>query len=242
MPGHGPSTNGERRLAAYFLPPTPWEVVQQFQERLVYEMGEPPRRRAALVLVEHPSIVTIGRQGSRSQLIDCENESFDVRFVNRGGAAWLHSPGQIALYGILPLDPPKLGIERLREGLYETMFGALEDFQLCGERDESNGGVLVKDRQIASVGAAVKGWVSCFGGTINVALPKDRANVLCPHPALTARKETCMLRERLLPVRPGAIRETLARRFAAAFGYNGYYLCPNPPMPKPRTIHHAVVQ
>lgn len=240
MPRLGPATNDQRRLAAYFLPPTPWEVVQQFQERLVYEMGEPPRKRAALVLVEHPPIVTIGRQGSRSQLTDGEHDPVPVRFVNRGGSAWLHSLGQIAVYGVVPLDPPKFGLERLRNGLYETLLGALEEFQLVGERDESNGGILVNNRQIASVGAAVKGWVSCFGGTINVAMPKGREQILQPHPALSRRLETCMLRERLLPVRPGAIRETLARRFADAFGYNGYYLCPNPPMPKARTTQHAV--
>src|SRR5436305_9011837 len=163
-------SDGERCLAAYFLPPTPWADVHQFQQRLVYEMGEHPRQRAALVLVEHPPIVTIGRQGSRSQLHDAA-DGLDVCFVNRGGAAWLQSPGQIALYGVVPLDPPKLGIERLRNGLYETFLGVLEEFQIFGERDESNGGVLVNGRQIAAVGAAVKGWVSCHGGVLNVALP-----------------------------------------------------------------------
>jgi lipoate-protein ligase B len=242
LPGTGPSQNGDRRLAVYFLPPTPWADVQQFQQRLVYEMGEPPRRRAALVLVEHPPIITIGRQGSRGQIQEETAEELEVRFVNRGGAAWLQTPGQISLYGVLPLDPPSFGIERLRNGLYETLIGGLEEFQIFAQRDESNGGIVVNGRQIAAVGAAVKGLVSCQGGVLNVALTKGRERVLQPHPSIAERKETCMLRERLLPVRPGTIRESLARRFAQAFGYHGYYLCPNPPIPKARSPRHVVAQ
>lgn len=238
---NGPSKSGDQRLAVYFLPPTPWGDVYHFQQRLVYEMGEPPRRRAALVLVEHPPIITIGRQGSRSQIQE-EAEDLDVKFVNRGGAAWLQTPGQIALYGVLPLEPPSFGVERLRNGLYDTFLGALEEFQIFAERDESNGGLVVNGRQIGAVGAAVKGLVSCHGGVLNVVLTKGRERVLQPHPALTERKETCMLRERLLPVRPGTIREALARRFADAFGYNGYYLCPNPPISKAPNSRHVVAK
>jgi lipoyl(octanoyl) transferase len=242
LPLNGPSNIGDRRLAVYFLPPTPWGDVQQFQQRLVYEMGEPPRRRAALVLVEHPPIITIGRQGSRSQLEDEPAEALDVRFVNRGGAAWLQTPGQIAMYGVLPLDPPAIGVERLRNGLYESLIGTLEEFQIFAERDETNGGIVVNGKQIGAVGAAVKGLVSCQGGVLNVALTKGRERILRPHPAVTERKETCMLRERLLPVRPGTIRETLARKFAEAFGFHGYYLCPNPPIPKAHSPRHVVAQ
>ena len=93
-----------------------------------------------------------------------------------------------------------------------------------------------------AVGAAVKGLVSCQGGVLNVALTKGRERILRPHPAVTERKETCMLRERLLPVRPGTIRETLARKFAEAFGFHGYYLCPNPPIPKAHSPRHVVAQ
>jgi len=241
LPVRGPMSEGDHRLAVYFLPPTPWADVHLFQQRLVYEMGEPPRRRAALVLVEHPPIVTIGRQGSRSQLRDAA-DGLDVRFVNRGGAAWLQSPGQIALYGVVPLDPPKLGVERLRNGLFETFLGTLEEFQIFGARDETNGGIVVNGRQIAAVGAAVKGWVSCHGGVLNVAVPKGREQVLHPHPHCAERKETCMLRERAVPIRPGTIREALARRFAKAFGYHGYYLCPNPPLPQALAPRHVVAR
>ena len=38
------------------------------------------------------------------------------------------------------------------------------------------------------------------------------------------------------------IRETLARKFAEAFGFHGYYLCPNPPIPKARSPRHVVAQ
>ncbi|MGL4465487.1 MAG: hypothetical protein ACRC1K_25335, partial [Planctomycetia bacterium] len=61
-----PSVDGFRRttLEVHLLPRTAWEQTHALQQRLVYEVGDRERPRAALILCEHPPIITVGRQGS----------------------------------------------------------------------------------------------------------------------------------------------------------------------------------
>src|SRR5262245_5832031 len=112
--GYDAQPHGESTLEVYMLPPCPWQDALQLQHRLVYEMSAEPRRRAALVLCEHLPIVTVGRQGSHSHIQLDELDRFPIRWTNRGGGCWLHVPGQLVAYPILPLDRPAMGLPRFR--------------------------------------------------------------------------------------------------------------------------------
>ena len=98
---------GEASLQVYLLGSIDFESALALQRRLIYQVaGE--RSGAALVLCEHPPLITVGRQGSRSHIL-CDSEElrarrWKVRWVNRGGGCLLHQPGQLAVYPILPLD------------------------------------------------------------------------------------------------------------------------------------------
>jgi lipoate-protein ligase B len=142
----------------------------------------------------------------------------------------------------VPLDPIHFGLERYRTALYETLLAVLADFQVAGERDATNTGVHVRDRQIAAVGFAVKNWVAYFGCTLNVCLPPEHHDVVRVNPLRVDRKETCLLRERLSPVRPTAVRESFARNFAATLGFRTYYLCPPMPIVRAKRPQNVVAR
>jgi lipoyl(octanoyl) transferase len=235
------ASRAERTLEAYFLPTCAWETAQRFLSRLAYEMGEPPRRRASLALCEHAPLITIGRAGSRAHLRGDVEDSIPIRYVDRGGGAWLQTPGQIAVYAVLPMEPPKFGARWLKRGLTETLLGVLLDFQLDGSADSQTGGVTVNGRQIAALGTVVRNGVSGFGATLNVCLPPGRDELYQTNPADPRLHETCLLRERLLPIRPGAVRESIVRNFASAFGFDAYYLC-HPPADWQGTKRRHVVR
>ena len=69
-------------------------------------------KRSFLFVNTHP-IVTIGREGSLRQLIGSEQElkagQIEVRWINRGGGALFHAPGQLAVYPVIPLKRIGLG-------------------------------------------------------------------------------------------------------------------------------------
>src|SRR5438309_6698380 len=114
----------EASLQVYLLRSIYLESALALQRRLVYQVaGE--RSSAALVLCEHPPLITVGRQGSRSHIL-CDPEElrvrrWRVRWVNRGGGCVLHQPGQVAVYPILPLDRLNLGLRAYLERLHDVV-------------------------------------------------------------------------------------------------------------------------
>ncbi len=224
-----PKLVAERALETCFLPPLRWEDALRLQQRLVYELGEAPRRRAALLLVEHPPAYTVGRQGQAEDLLGDE-PLVPRHWTNRGGGAWRHGPGQLAIYPIVPIDPAPGALAAYRDAVYGALHDVLGEFNVAGERDALHGGVVVADRQIAAVGIAVKNWVAYHGCILNVSVPEDQFALVRSVPGLPERGQTSLLRERVLPIRPPALREAVARRFAERLGFTGYLLCP-PPLP-----------
>src|SRR6266567_9392054 len=93
-------------LHVYLLGLVEFEAALRLQRLLVYQAsGEPAQ--AALVLCEHPPLITVGRQGSHAHILYDREElaarRWPVRWVNRGGGCLLHLPGQLAVYPVLPL-------------------------------------------------------------------------------------------------------------------------------------------
>src|SRR5437764_5379016 len=90
-----------------------FEAALRLQRRLAYEVAC-SRDTAALILCEHPPLVTIGRQGSRCHLlcepVELKARRWPVRWVNRGSGCMLHLPGQLAIYPILALDRLGFGL------------------------------------------------------------------------------------------------------------------------------------
>lgn len=219
-------------LDVYLLPETPWEDTVQLQQRLVYELSAAPRRRAALVLCEHPPVITVGRQGSRQhiRLDDDELKSrrLTVHWTNRGGGCWLQVPGQLAAYCITPLDPRGLGLAMYREALYATLLNVLDEFKIHAERHPRFSGAWVGGREIGSVGVAVKNWIAYHGCRLNVCVPLDVFDKVQSHPG-SNRAMTCMFRELRAPVRLDAARESFVRHFSSVFGFRDCYLLNAPP-------------
>ena len=227
---------GDERTASlevYLLPPTPWDEVLALQHRLVYEISGYPRDRAALILCEHPTIITVGRQGSRRHILaddsDLRAQRIEVRWTNRGGGCWLQTPGQLAVYPILPVEPPVMGLARYRDALYETMLAVLREFDIEAQRDAAASGIHVDGREIGSVGIAVKSWVAYHGCQLNVNVPLHRFDCVQPNPSVS-RRMSSMFRERRLPIRTDAVRASFLRQFVNIFGFRHHFLCNPPPL------------
>jgi lipoyl(octanoyl) transferase len=208
-------------LEAYLLGSVEFEDALALQRQLVFQVRGTPST-SALLLCEHPAIITIGRSGSRRQVL-CEPDElaarqWRVRWINRGGGCLLHVPGQLAIYPILALDHHKLGVQDFLDRLHQVVLGLLEDFGITGERRPGQAGVWVRDRPIAVVGVAVRGWVTYYGAFLNV--NPDLAVFRRIH--LGQRDGgfmTSLERERRGPLRSSLVRERLLERFCAHFEF-----------------------
>ena len=124
-----------------------------------------------LLLLEHPHVITLGRRGNRSHLIASqevlEAMKIPIFHVERGGDVTYHGPGQIVGYPIFNLRDYGYRLVRFVSQLEEVLLSVLADFQIGGRRDPLNRGVWVNSEKIASVGVAIKRWVSFHGLSLN---------------------------------------------------------------------------
>src|SRR5260370_23989127 len=91
-----PVTAADIALQVYLLGPVDFEAALALQRLLVYQVAG-DRSCAALLLCEHPPLITVGREGSRAHVL-CEAEElrarrWPVRWVNRGGGRPPPPPG-----------------------------------------------------------------------------------------------------------------------------------------------------
>ncbi len=214
----------EQALQAYLLGLLDFEDALALQRRLVYQVSG-ARTNAALLLCEHPPLITLGRQGSWSNVL-CETEEltarrWKVRWVNRGGGCLFHQPGQLAIYPILALDQLGLGLQSYLERLHQVLRALLDDFSIRGEIRPEQTGVWVGDRPIAGVGVAVRHWVTYYGAVLNINpnLEACRRVLACGSGRAQGGVMTSIERERRGPLRPALVRERLLEHFAQQFGF-----------------------
>ena len=124
-----------------------------------------------VLLGEHPHVFTLGRRGNRSHLIVSpeilEAMKIPILHVERGGDVTYHCPGQMVVYPILGLKDYGYRLIRYVDQLEEVILRLLKDFRIEGRRDPSNRGVWVGQEKIASIGVAIKRWVSFHGFSLN---------------------------------------------------------------------------
>jgi lipoate-protein ligase B len=87
--------------------------------------------------------------------------------VERGGDVTYHGPGQIVVYPIFDLKEYGYRLIRYIDQLEEVILRVLKDFGIKGRRDPLNRGVWVNGEKIASVGVAIKRWVTFHGLSLN---------------------------------------------------------------------------
>ena len=132
-------------------------------------------RRDALLIVEHPHVITVGRrQGALANLL--RPGDVEIVEVERGGDVTYHGPGQVVAYPILQLGDGERDLHRFLRNLEEGMIRTLAGFGLEAGREPGKTGVWLPARpgdfrgarKIASIGIACRKWVTFHGLALNV--------------------------------------------------------------------------
>lgn len=158
-----------------------YEEAYQRQKRMVDERiaDTSPDR---LMFVEHPPVVTIGRSGGLQDLCITSDElhrkKVDLCRVDRGGKATFHGPGQLVVYPIIKLGEKDLHAFLRR--LLDTVAAVLRSYDLTPEFRKGNPGIWVNGSKIASVGIAVRRWVTYHGVALNVSTDPNWFSLIVP--------------------------------------------------------------
>lgn len=237
MSGAGPP----RVLQAYLLGTLDLDRVLALQRRLAYEAaGEPAA--PALILCDHPPGLTVGRHGSRAHVRLTDNEltarRWDVKWVARGGGVTVHLPGQVACYPVLPLREHGITPAGYVRHLGELVGDLCRGLGLTPAISADGSAIRVNGRRVATVGVAVRNWVTSFGIVVNVTpdLELFRGVETDGDPV----PMTSLQRECPIPVRVPTVRQRLLDSVASRFGFNRVSVFHQHPMFLPRIRAHAV--
>jgi lipoyl(octanoyl) transferase len=226
-----------RAFAAHFhlIGCVDFEDCLHVQRRLAYDALTRADGRISVLLCEHPPLVTIGRNGSRSQIhftgVELSEWPLAVRYVSRGGGCLLHSPGQLAIYPIVPLEWHEWSVGHYVRQLHAAVTATLDELGYPTQTTPSHFGCWGRTGMLAAVGVAVKQGVTSHGAFINVA-PElrgfGRVEVVKTAPADSpwpARPIlSSLLSEQPKPIKMTAVRSTVVARLAAALGCDDYHM------------------
>jgi lipoic acid synthetase len=135
-----------------------------------------------LILVEHPPVATLGRSAGRDDLCisaaAIRQKGIDIYTADRGGQATYHSPGQLVAYPIIKLVEKDL--HRYLRALLAVVAAVLRSYDIKPVFKDRRPGIWVNSAKIASVGIAVKKWVTYHGVALNVNNDLDGFNWIVP--------------------------------------------------------------
>jgi lipoyl(octanoyl) transferase len=124
-----------------------------------------------LLLVEHPSVLTLGANFHEENLLmsieQYKERGIDVVRTDRGGDVTYHGPGQSVIYPIFDLNRHGRDLHRWMRGLEQTVIEVMAALGLEGERFAPHTGVWRQGRKVAAIGVKVKRWTNLHGIAIN---------------------------------------------------------------------------
>ena len=144
-----------------------YDEVWELQRRMISQRAN-KQIPDTLILVEHPHVFTVGK--AVPDQIPTNVSGVPVIRVERGGQWTYHGPGQLVGYPILDLNVRERNIHKFLWSIEETLILTLAEFGIKAGRVAGKGktGAWVGKRKIASIGAAVRNWVTFHGFALNV--------------------------------------------------------------------------
>lgn len=128
--------------------------------------------RDFLLLLQHNPVITIGRSGSKSNILISESalaaNGIDTYEIDRGGDVTYHGPGQLTGYPIIDLRRFKKDIHWYLRQLEETIIKTLAEYGIAGGRIKEYTGVWVGNEKVAAIGVAIKRWITYHGFAFNI--------------------------------------------------------------------------
>ena len=125
-----------------------------------------------LLFLEHPPVITMGRQKSHEDLkIDSQAlKRKGIEFVetDRGGRLTYHGPGQLVVYFIVDIGGRKMSIDQIVWTVEEGIKRCLVQYGISADRDERNPGIWIGNSKIASIGLHVHRGVTTHGVALNI--------------------------------------------------------------------------
>lgn len=174
-----------------------------------------------LFLLEHPRVITLGRQGGAENLhLDPKQlaaHGIELVQTTRGGNITCHFPGQLVAYPIWRVEKRPGGMRKFFHDMEQAVMDTCAHFGVETIRRPRHPGVWVDEtRKICSMGIGVRHWVTYHGLALNVARDVSLFNAitLC---GIQGAVPTSLSAEAGRDIDMEEVKDVFRRAFATAF-------------------------
>jgi lipoyl(octanoyl) transferase len=202
-------------------------------QRQLVEARHEGRIGNTLVLLEHPPVLTLGRNASRVNILASDEflayRGVEIHEINRGGDVTYHGPGQLVGYPIFDLRSfsPRLGAVEFVRLMEEALIRTCGDFGVLTSRVAGRTGVWTVpggpsqesktgEKKIAAIGVHIARGITSHGFALNVNPDLRDFDLIVPC-GIADREVTSLEREAEPPPGMDAVQNSVARQLGHVF-------------------------
>ena len=206
----------------------PYETALRLQRTLM-ELRKAGRVENTLLLLEHPPVITLGRNAKLSNVIAppefLSQKGVELFEIDRGGDVTFHGPGQLVAYPIFDLRSfdPKIGAVEFVRRLEEVLIRTCGDLGIGTQRIKGLTGVWTyalrnkPEAKIAAIGVHISRGVTTHGFALNVSTDLDFFSLIVPC-GITGKPVTSIQRELQKNIAMEDVATAASRNFGRVFG------------------------
>jgi len=197
-------------------------------QRTLQEMRKAGRIENTLLLLEHPPVITLGRNARLANVVAppefLAQRGVELFEIDRGGDVTFHGPGQLVAYPMVDLRSfePRVGAVEYIRRLEEVLIRTCGDYGIGTQRIKGLTGVWTyalpkkPEAKIAAIGVHISRGVTTHGFALNVATDLDFFSLIVPC-GLTGKPVTSMERELKKPLPLEEVATAASRNFGRVF-------------------------
>jgi lipoyl(octanoyl) transferase len=178
------------------------------------------------LMVEHPPVCTLGKNGKREHVLVSEEQlqKLGIEFfhINRGGDITYHGLQQIVGYPIIDLDKFKTDLGWYLRSLEQVIINTIAEYGLKGERSAGETGVWLEPenpfmaRKICAMGIKCSRWITMHGFALNVNTDLSHFEYIVPC-GIQGKTVTSLEKELGKKVDYQEVKEKIKKHFALIF-------------------------
>ncbi len=178
------------------------------------------------LLVEHPPVFTLGKNGNRSNVLVSDEQlkvlGIEYYHINRGGDITYHGLQQVVGYPIIDLDKFKPDLGWYLRSLEEVIIQVLAEYGLKGERSAGETGVWLDPqdpfvaRKICAMGIKCSRWITMHGFALNVNTDLSHFEFIVPC-GIQGKTVTSLEKELARKVDYEAVKQKIKKHFESIF-------------------------
>lgn len=161
-----------------------YSAALKIMEDLHKEVVETANHKGYLLVVEHPSTVTMGNRDNANDLLlspeALKQKNIDYCKIDRGGSVTVHEPGQCVIYPIFNLFDYHLSVKSYVYLLEEAMIQTCHDYGISAIRHAEHPGIWIGQNKIGAIGIRVQQKVSKHGIAFNITNSLETFSYIVP--------------------------------------------------------------